>query len=246
VAAIQADESLAEAHATLGYIAHYDWEWTIAEREFTRAIELNPNLALAHVWYANYLASTNQLDRAVAQVRLAEQLDPFSLVVVTNAGWTFSYARRSTDAIAAYRRALALDPSYIQARMRLAGELATIGRFDEAIAETRKVVDLARRSPASIALLTQIYARAGMRPEAMSTLNELIELSRSQYVSPVSFYATYFWFGDADKGFEWLDRAVQERSNGVAYMAVDSFFDPLRTDARYRRVLDRIGLANVR
>jgi tetratricopeptide (TPR) repeat protein len=218
----------------------------VAEREFTRAIELNPNLALAHVWYANYLASTNQLDRAVAQVRLAEQLDPFSLVVVTNAGWTFSYARRSTDAIAAYRRALALDPSYIQARMRLAGELATIGRFDEAIAETRKVVDLARRSPASIALLTQIYARAGMRPEAMSTLNELIELSRSQYVSPVSFYATYFWFGDADKGFEWLDRAVQERSNGVAYMAVDSFFDPLRTDARYRRVLDRIGLANVR
>jgi hypothetical protein len=85
-----------------------------------------------------------------------------------------------------------------------------------------------------------------MRPEALSTLNELIELSRSQYVSPVSFYATYFWFGDADKGFEWLDRAVQERSNGVAYMAVDSFFDPLRTDARYRRVLDRIGLANVR
>jgi TolB-like protein/tetratricopeptide (TPR) repeat protein len=246
VAAIQADESLAEAHATLGYIAHYDWEWTIAEREFTRAIELNPNLALAHVWYANYLASTKQLDRAVAQVRQAEQLDPFSLVVVTNVGWTLSYARRSTDAIAAYRRALALDPSYIQARMRLASELATIGRFDEAIAETRKVVDLARRGPSSIGLLTQMYARAGMRPEAKSTLNELIELSGSQYVSPVSFYATYFWFGDADKGFEWLDRAIQERSNGVAYIAVDSFFDPFRTDPRYRRVLDRIGLANVR
>ena len=246
VAAIQADESLAEAHATLGYIAHYDWEWTIAEREFKRAIELNPNLALAHVWYANYLASTNQLDRAVAHVQQAEQLDPFSLVVVTNVGWTFSYARRSTDAIAAYRRAVALDPSYIQARMRLGGELANIGRFEEAIAEARKVVEMTRRSPPGIALLAQVYSRAGMRPEAMSTLTELVELSRSQYVSPVSLYATYFWFGDADRGFEWLDRAVQERSNGVAYIGVDSFLDPVRMDPRYRRVLERIGLANVR
>ena len=93
IAAIQADESLAEAHATLGYISHYDWDWTTAEREFKRAIELNPNLALAHAWYGNYLASMKRLDRAVAEVRKAEQLDPFSLVVVTNVGWTLSYAQ---------------------------------------------------------------------------------------------------------------------------------------------------------
>jgi len=246
VAAIQADDSLAEAHATLGYISHYDWEWATAEREFRRALDLNPNLALAHVWYANYLASTKRLDRAVAEVQRAEQLDPFSLVVVTNLGWTLGYARRPNDAIAAYHRALALDPNYVQARWRLAGELAEIGRFDEAITETRKVVEMTSRSPSTLAGLAQVYADAGRRTESVTTVNALLKLSGSQYVSPVSIYATYFRLGDADKGFEWLDRAIEERSNGVVYVAVDSFMDRVRDDPRYRRVLDRIGLQDVR
>lgn len=246
VAAIQADDSLAEAHATLGYISHYDWDWATAEREFRRAIDLNPNLALAHVWYANYLASTKHLDRAVGEVQRAEQLDPFSLVVVTNLGWTLAYARRPNDAIAAYHRALALDPNYVQARWRLAGELAEIGRFDEAIAETRKVVEMTSRSPSTLAGLAQVYADAGRRTEAVTMLDGLLKLSGSQYVSPVSIYAIYFRLGDADKGFEWLDRAIEERSNGVAYVAVDSFMDRVRDDPRYRHVLDRIGLQDVR
>jgi tetratricopeptide (TPR) repeat protein len=246
VAAIQADDSLAEAHATLGYIAHYDWEWTTAEREFTRAIELNPSLALTHAWYANYLVSTKQLDRAVAEVQRAEQLDPFSLVVVTNVGWTLSYARRPNEAIAAFRRALALDPSYVQARWRLGNELATIGRFDDALAETRKVVELTSRSPSSMAWLARVYARSGRRSEAVSTLNELLELSHSQYVSPVGIYGVYFCLGDTDRGFEWLEKAVQERSNGVVYLTVDEFLDNLRNDPRYRQVIERIGLHNVR
>jgi len=246
VTAIQADESLAEAHATLGYVAHYDWDWTTAEREFVRAIELNPSLALAHVWYANYLVSTRRLDRAVAEVQRAEQLDPFSLVVVTNVGWTSEYAGRPNDAIAAYHRALALDPNYIQARARLSGALADVGRFDEAIADARRVVEMTSRSPSMLAGLTQIYALAGRRSEAMSTLNELLERSRSQYVSPVSLYGTYFALGDADRGFEWLDKAIDERSNGVAYVTVDGFMDRFRSDPRYRRVLDRIGLQDVR
>jgi tetratricopeptide (TPR) repeat protein len=246
VAAIQADESLAEAHATLGYVAHYDWEWTTAEREFARAIELNPSLPLAHVWYANYLASTRHLDRAVAEVQRAEQLDPFSLVVVTNVGWTLDYAGRYSEAIAAYRRALALDSNYIQARWRLAFALVSDARFDEAIAEARRVVGMTSRSPSTLAALAQVYAATGRRSEAISTLNELLETSRSQYVSPVSVYATYFSLGDADKGFEWLEKAIEERSNGVAYVAVDSFMDRVRNDPRYLRVLERIGLQDVR
>jgi eukaryotic-like serine/threonine-protein kinase len=246
VAAIQADDSLAEAHATLGYIAHYDWDWTTAEREFKRAIELNPNLALAHAWYANYLASTRQLDHAVAEVHRAEQLDPFSVVVVTNVGWTLAYARRSNEAIAAYRRALALDPNYVQARWRLGMELAAIGRFDEAIAEIQNVVDATRRSPSSVAWLAQAYARAGRRREALSTLGELLEMSRSRYVSPVAIYGLYFWLGDDDKGFEWLDKAAQERSNGVVYVPVDLFMDHVRSDPRYRKVVAHIGLADGR
>ena len=245
IAAIQADESLAEAHATLGYISHYDWDWTTADREFKRAIELSPNLALAHAWYGNYLASMKRLDQGVAEVQKAEQLDPFSLVVVTNVGWTLSYARRSNEAIAAYRRALALDPKYIQARWRLASELAAIGHFDDAIMEMRGVVESTARSASSLAFLAQVYGRAGRRAEALSILRELIDLSASEYVSPVGIYGTYFWLGDADHGFEWLDRAIQERSNGVVYVTVDPYLDGVRNDPRYRRALNRIGLANV-
>jgi serine/threonine-protein kinase len=246
IAAIQADESLAEAHATLGYISHYDWDWATAEREFRRAIELNPNLALAHAWYANYLVSRRQLSQAVAEVRLAEQLDPFSLVVITNVGWTLGYDRRSEEAIGAYRRALVLDPTYIQARSRLATELSIIGRFDESSAEARQVADLSRQNPPSLALVAQIHARAGTRGEAMSLLNQLLALQRTTYVSPVLIYATYFTLGDRDNGFTWVETALQERSNGTVYMAVDRFLDPFRDDPRYQQAIARIGLADAR
>jgi tetratricopeptide (TPR) repeat protein len=119
-------------------------------------------------------------------------------------------------------------------------------RFDEAIAEARRVVGMTSRSPSTLAALAQVYAATGRRSEAISTLNELLETSRSQYVSPVSVYATYFSLGDADKGFEWLEKAIEERSNGVAYVAVDSFMDRVRNDPRYLRVLERIGLQDVR
>jgi tetratricopeptide (TPR) repeat protein len=246
IAAIQADESLAEAHATLGYISHYDWDWATAEREFRRAIELNPNLALAHAWYANYLVSRRRLAEAVAEVQRAEQLDPFSLVVVTNVGWTLGYARRSEEAIAAFRRALALDATYIQARWRLATQLSIIGRFDEADAEGRKVVELSRRNPASLSLLAQLHARAGRRGEAVSILNELLNAARTTYVSPVSIYNIYFELGDLDNAFTWVDKALAERSNGTVYFAANVTFDGLRTDPRYESVVKRIGLPNGR
>jgi len=246
IAAIQADESLAEAHATLGYISHYDWDWAAAEREFRRAIELNPNLALAHTWYANYLVSRRQLSQAIAEVRLAEQLDPFSLVVITNVGWTLGYDRRPDEAIAAYRRALALDPRYVQARSRFASELSVIGRFDESAAEARQVADLSRHNPPSLALLAQIHARAGRRSEAVSLLNQLLNVQRTTYVSPVLIYATYFHLGDRENGFTWVEKALQERSNGTVYMAVDRFFDPFRDDPRYQEAIRRIGLSDAR
>jgi eukaryotic-like serine/threonine-protein kinase len=246
IAAIQADESLAEAHATLGYISHYDWDWATAEREFRRAIELSPNLALAHTWYANYLVSRLRLAEAVAEARRAEQLDPFSLVVVTNVGWTLIHDRRSDEAIAAYRRALALDPTYIQARWRLATQLSVIGRVDEADAEVRKVVEMSRRNPSSLSLLALLHARAGRRDEAVAILNKLLNITRTTYVSPVSMYKIYFLLGDEDNAFAWVDKALQERSNGTVFIATDPVFDGFRDDPRYQRAVERIGLPNGR
>jgi eukaryotic-like serine/threonine-protein kinase len=246
IAAIQTDESLAEAHATLGYVSHYNWDWAVAEREFRRSLELNPNLALAHAWYSNYLISRGRREEAIAQVQRAEEIDPFSLVVVTNVGWTFSNARRPHDAIAAYRRALAIDPSYVQAKMRLGSELANIGRFDEAIREHQQVVDMTHGGAGSLATLAQSYAKAGLRTEANAILQQMIGISRHSYVSPVNMYLTYFLLGERERGFEWLNNAFRERSNGIVYLTAEPSLDVVRADPRFSRVVAAAGLADVR
>lgn len=246
IRAIQIDDSLAEAHATLAYVSHYDWDWATAQREFRRALELNPNLALAHVWYANYLMSRLRMPEALAEVRRAEQLDPFSLVVVTNVGWVLAYAKRPDEAIAAYRRAIALDESYVQARGRLADQLADAGRFDEAIAERQKVIALTRRSPSSVAGLAGTYAEAGRRAEATALLREVVRRSQEEYVSPIAISGVYLRLADTDAAFEWLEQAFRERSNGMVYLALDSAYDRVRNDSRYRQLLTRVGLPDVR
>ena len=242
IAAIQIDEALAEAHATLAYVSHYDWDWATAEREFRRALELNPNGALVHAWYSNYLISRGRFDDAVREVRRAEELDPFSLVVVTNVGWTLSNARRSQEAILAYRRALALDATYVQARMRLGAELANVRQFSEAIAAHRQVVEMTRRSPAALASLAQTYAKAGKVGESQAVLAELLDVSRRIYVSPVNLYLTYFLLGDHDRGFASLDQAFRERSNGLVYLMVEPSLDGVRRDPRFVRVAEQVGL----
>ena len=191
IASIQTDESLAEAHATLAYVSHYDWDWATADREFRRALELNPNLALAHAWYSNYLITRGRRDEAVAQVRRAEEIDPFSLVVVTNVGWTLSNARRPHEAIAAYRRALAIDPSYVQAHLRLGSELGNVGQFDEAIRHHQQVVDMTNRGPVATrepgAKLRQsrpAHRRGGDRPQPGGDRAAAVRVSR-EHVSDV-------------------------------------------------------------
>jgi tetratricopeptide (TPR) repeat protein len=163
-------------------------------------------------------------------------------VVVTNVDWTLAYAGRSDDAIAANWRALALDRSYVQARSRLATERAARGRYEESLAEARQVADLSRQNPPSLALLVQVHAPLGRRGEAAAFLDQLLRLPPATDVSPVSIYATYFSLADGDNGFVWLEKAMQERSNGTVYRAVDRFMDRFRDDRRYLDAIRRIGL----
>jgi tetratricopeptide (TPR) repeat protein len=166
-------------------------------------------------------------------------------VVVTNVGWTLSNARRPHEAIAAYRRALAIDPSYVQARMRLGSELANVGQFDEAIRHHQQVVDMTNGGPVARASLAQSYAKAGRRADAEEIVRNLAEFSRQRYVSPVNMYLTYFQLGDREKGFEWLARAFRERSNGIVYLAAEPSLDIVRDDPRFQRALIQAGLSNV-
>lgn len=242
VRALQIDPDLAEAHATLGYVKHYDWQWAEAERELRRALELNPSYALAHTWYANFLVCRKRLDEAIAEVRKAEELDPLSMVVLTNVGWTLAYAGRLPEAVEAYRKALSLDPNYAQAHWRLSGAYAGLGRFDEATREVETAAALSEHNPSSLAWMARIYAVAGRGSEAKALLEQLLALSATRYVSPLGIAYICFNLEDKDRGFEWLERAYQERSNGIAYLAVDPYLEPLRADPRYRDIMRRAGL----
>jgi serine/threonine protein kinase/tetratricopeptide (TPR) repeat protein len=242
IRALQIDPELAEAHATLGYIKHYDWQWAEAERELRRALELNPSYSLAHIWYANFLVCRKRLDAAVAEVRKAEELDPLSMVVLTNVGWTLDLTGRLPEAVEEYRKALELDTNYVQAHWRLGDAYARLGRYDDAAREVERAVALTRRSPSSLARLAHVYARSGRRMESKALLDELLVLSARQYVSPQGISLVYLMLGDDRRGFEWLEKAYAERSNGIAYLAIDPDLVSWHGDPRFRDLLRRVGL----
>ena len=242
VAAVQAlrlDPYSAEAHAALGYIRHYDWQWVDAEREFRRAIELNPSYPLAHLWYANLLMSRGRFVEALREVKLAQDLDPFSLVVNTNVAWVLQVAGRHSEALEQLRRTLALDSTYVQAHMRLSGVLEHFGQFDAARREAETVVRLANGSATALAGLSALDAASGRTADARRELSAVLERARSQYVAPGAIAIIYANLGDTINQDLWLTRAYEEHSNAMAYLLVDRQW--IR-DATRERLLAAVGL----
>ena len=240
IRALQMDPNSAEAHAALGYVHHYDWRWADAEREFTRAIELNPSYALAHLWYANMLMSRRRLDEALARIEVARNLDPYSLIVNTNVSWVLTAAGRYDDAIAQLRRTLALDSTYAQAHSRLVSPLLETGRLTEARAEAESAVRLTGRSSPTLANLAVVSARQGRAEEARTILGELLARARSGYVPPSSLALVHGALHDTTAQLHWWTRAFAERSNAIAYLRSDQA--PLMRDPRFRALAVRAGL----
>jgi tetratricopeptide (TPR) repeat protein len=242
VKALQIDPELGEAHATLGYVRHYDWQWVEAEESFRRALALNPNYAFGRIWYANLLGSLRRFDEAVREVLVARDLDPLSLIVSTNVGWVYHRARRYDAAIAEYKRGLALDPTYLQSHMRLADAYLEAGRIDEAISEQETVARLSKGSAADVMLLERTRLLAGRPNDFERRLNALIASSAQGYASPAAIANAYFAVGRVDEGFVWLERAFRERTNNMAYLAVEPVYDRVRDDPRFKTMLRDIGL----
>ena len=242
IKALQIDPYSAEAHATLGYVWHYEWRWADAEKEFRHAIELNPSYSLVRIWYANMLMSELRMKEALEQVTAARELDPFSLIVNTNMAWILDGAGRHEDAITQLRKTLAIDSTYVQARSRLAGSLASAGRFTEALDEANRLVTLSDSSVPALALVAMIDPGAGRRDEARVLLDDLLARSRRQYVPPVLIALMFNSLGDRDSALTWLEKAFDEHSNAIAYLAVDYQHDPLRLDPRFQALLARAGL----
>jgi eukaryotic-like serine/threonine-protein kinase len=243
--ALQLDPSLAEAHATLGYVRHYEWQWVEAERHLRRAIELNPNHALARIWYANLLMSRGRVDESLHQVFVARDLDPFSLVVNTNVGWMLIYARRYEDAAAHLRRTVEMDSTYVQAHQRLTDVLQLLGRYDEALEHTEASIELRDGTPASLTSLVQLHARSGRRHESERLLQEILAARRDHYVPAWSIAQLYLLLGDMETALSWMELAHAERSNGIAYLANEAT-DALLAHPRFQALLGLVGLDDVR
>lgn len=240
--ALELDGALAEAHSALGYVKHFNWNWNAAEQDFKRAIELNPNYANAHNFYAAYLMSRGRPEESIAAANRARELDPFSLSISTQRAFLLENARRYNEAIEQLRSVIAMDPSHYQAYWMLGHTYAANKQFDEAVMAAEKAVALSERTPGALGILGLVYGLAGRKADATKILNELLELNKRRYVTPAALANVYVGLGDMDQAFVWLEKAYQERSNYLAYLKVFPLLDPVRSDPRYADLVHRIGL----
>jgi TolB-like protein/DNA-binding winged helix-turn-helix (wHTH) protein/Tfp pilus assembly protein PilF len=240
--ALALDPTLAEAHTALGFVKHYNWNWTAAEQDFKRAIELNPNYANAHNFYASFLMSRGRIEESIASSDRARELDPFSLAISAQRGFLLENARRYKEAIDQLRAVIAMDPNNYQAHWFLGHTYAANRQFDQAIEAAQKAVDLSDRAPGALGMLGLAYALGDRKDEANKILNELLELNKRRYVTPAALANVYIALGKKDEAFVWLEKAFAERSNYLAYLKVFPILDPLRSDPRFANLVQRVGL----
>ncbi|HMJ25973.1 MAG TPA: protein kinase [Pyrinomonadaceae bacterium] len=241
--AIAIDGALAEPHVSLAHIAyHYDRDWNAAEREFKRAIELNPNYVLAHQWYGLFLAWDGRPDEAVTEARRARDLDPLSLAANMCFGWVLVINRREDQGIEELRKTIELDPNFMIAHHRLGLGYEQKGMYNEAIAEFQKVRELSGGKPIAITALARAYAASGKRAEAQRAIAELQQLAKREYVSPAMTACIYAALGDKERAFEWLDKADKEHDQFLPRLKTDPRFDNLRSDPRFQELERRVSL----
>jgi TolB-like protein/DNA-binding winged helix-turn-helix (wHTH) protein/Tfp pilus assembly protein PilF len=246
VKAVQLDDSSSEAHASMGHILHnYDWDFGGAEREFKRAIELNPNYATAHHWYSHYLMQVGRTDESLAQARLATELDPLSPFINQGLARQYYLSRQYDKAIALSQVVLQMDTTYLPARTQLALAYEQKGMLAEAVStleQTRKLAGEKADLPMLHALLAHAYALAGRKADAQSELNVLAVIGQKRYVPPSYLAIVYLALGDKDKAFDYLNKSYQDRSEQLLYLGVEPVVDPLRSDPRFDVLLKQVGL----
>jgi eukaryotic-like serine/threonine-protein kinase len=236
--ALQLDSSLAEAHTSLGLIHwRYDWDWAGAEREFRNALALNPNAAEAEHWYGLFLATRGRQEEAIAAMRRAATLDPLSLLISVNTGWVLYLGRRYEAAVRQETSTVRLWPSFGPVHYHLGLAYEQMKRYPEAIAELERARALSGDLPYLLATLGHVYAVAGRADDAR---RQLRALERNRDLAPSLAALIYTGMGDKTRALDWLEKAFDQRDAYLAFLKVNPVWDPLRGEARFRRLLDRL------
>jgi DNA-binding winged helix-turn-helix (wHTH) protein/tetratricopeptide (TPR) repeat protein len=242
--AVELDDMLPEAHTALGVVKQfYDHDWAGAEKEFQRAIELNPNDSLAHRKYGVYLTLMRRYDEGFAENSRARDLDPLCFQIYVNLALSLFLSQRTDEAVQVVQQTLELDPTYPPAHLMLGTILRQQGKYPEALAEFQEVRRLAKHSDVSLGMSGHTLALMGDRAGAKKILEKLLDHANGNYVSPYSVALIYIGLGNKDKAFEWLYKLDEEVNDWLVWLNVGPELDPLRSDPRFADLLRRAGFS---
>jgi len=240
--AVKIDDTLPEAHISLALVReNYDWDWPGAEKEFKRAIELNPNSATSRQWYGDFLTKLGRFDEARLELKKAQDLDPLSLRINTSAGQQLYFSRQYDAAIQQLQKTLDMDAKFVPAQHAIEAAFAQKRMYKEAVAERQKVLTLAGNPDLAVAIGDD-YNKFGYLGVLQSWLGGLKEVSKRGYVSPYNIAQIYARLGDNNQAIGWLERAYNERDSKLTYVKVEPAFDGLRSDSRFQKLLQRLVL----
>jgi TolB-like protein/class 3 adenylate cyclase/Tfp pilus assembly protein PilF len=241
--ALEIDESLAEAHASLSFsVTWFDWDWALAQKEAKRAIALNPNSGFAHLAYGQVLSLLGRHEEAVAEGARASELDPLFLLVRAIEGLFLYHAGRNDEANARLQKALEIDQSFWITHLMLGNVNIQEGTYPEAIAEFTKAKELSHGNSQAVASIGYTAALAGDKAKALAVLDELKASSNQHYVPPVNIALVYNGLGDQNQAISWLDKAIEDHDARLTLLKVDPKWDSFRSNPRFIAVLNRIGL----
>ncbi len=241
--AIALDGSLAEAHVSLAMVrGAYEWDWSGAEQEFRRALQLNPNYPTAHQWYGMFLVGLQRFPEAEAEMKRAQQLDPLSPIISMGVAEVYTWERRYDEAVAQYKRVLALDPAFLGAYGNLADVYQQKRMYGDAMSLLEQKWRLYGDPPFTPALL-QAYSRSGYSGVIREELNHRLQIrAQGQYADPVAIAASYAELGDEPHAFQWLQKGYEEHSSSMQYLAVSASFDSIRSRPQFQYWLSVLGL----
>ena len=241
--ALQIDDSLAEAHASLAYTHfYYDWDWASAEHEFRRAIALNPNYATGHQWYAVFLTAMMRPGEARAEIERARASDPLSAAIATDLGFQLYYTRQYDAAVEHLSATIALNPKFPLTHLWLGRAYQQKQMFADGIAEFGAVQQALPDWPVAVAAAGSANAWAGNRHEARQTLERLQALSGRRYVTAYGYALVHAALGERDEALDWLQRGVQERTPWMVWLKLDPRWGKLADDSRFAQIAGQVGL----